>query len=68
MGELVPQDRDLRLDLAHPELVFVEEALELVAQLPGLGEGLVQRVVIERDRAHACDATQKAFGSPVRSF
>ena len=46
MGELVTQDRDLRLDLAHAELVFAEEALELIPQLLRLGDralGLARR-------------------------
>jgi hypothetical protein len=51
--ELVPQDRDLRLDLAHPELVLPEEALELVAEFARLADG----VFGDLDGRHGFDVT-----------
>ncbi|MDQ0643916.1 hypothetical protein QFZ46_002076 [Microbacterium murale] len=36
--ELVPQDRDLRLDFTHPELVLAQELLEFVTELARLAD------------------------------
>ncbi|MBG9885077.1 hypothetical protein ABE10_00445, partial [Bacillus toyonensis] len=57
VGELVTQDRDLRLHLAHPELILVQEPLELVPELTGLGERLVQRLVVDGNGTHDADVT-----------
>lgn len=51
--ELVAQDRDLRLDLAHPELVLAQEPLQLVAQ----HAGLVDRVLGDVNSRHTLDVT-----------
>src|SRR5690606_24451988 len=57
------QDGDLRLDLTHPELVLAQEALELVAQLPGL----IDRVLGDVNGRHAADGTCSGSEPPVGS-